>query len=268
MKSYSEFYEFPWLSWLVLSVIGILFLVTSALGYLKPLQNIFGSISAVPKQTFYDWGIDINTYFAFWDKLPSLQQENMALQQQVIELQGKLSTVEGVFSENERLRNEVGITYDRNYKQIGARVIGRQKFSLGILEINKGSADGIKVGSAVVVENILVGQVIEVAETSSSVRAITSEKSLIPVKVKEINIGVLTGVNNSILSIINVLNTSGISVGDKIYTSGIDGDLPANLFIGTVAQVNSDSRLTASTVDVNSALNFTNLQTLKVLVVE
>jgi len=133
------------------------------------------------------------------------------------------------------------------YKETGrrdsqtARVIARslpENESRVILD--KGSRDGVTVGSTVVVgQGIVFGVIFSVSETTSVVTLLSSTESRIPAQIlgKKKTIGLLEGREGAVLSMQFVPRDAGIARGDVVVTSGLEGKIPEGLLLGTVTEV-------------------------------
>jgi rod shape-determining protein MreC len=119
-----------------------------------------------------------------------LKEENRALKKQVAELLHNRARQEEIFAENRRLRKLLDYKEKSYYRLIIADVIGFDPTSaFSTIVIGRGREDGVERGSAVVAlnpdgEEVLVGRVIERADSYSVVLLITDPNSLIPVRLK------------------------------------------------------------------------------------
>ena len=108
----------------------------------------------------------------------------------------------------------------------------------------------------------LVGVITDVSENNSRVRLITSNESNISVKINE-SYGILK-VSNGSLIVSDLSNYDNISVGDKIYTSGI-GNLIGDIYIGEVSNIFLNSTNIEKIITVTPAVDFDNLKYIAVI---
>ena len=144
--------------------------------------------------------------------------------------------------ENEKLKDLMGLEKSYSNKRVYARVISRNRlYFFDTFIISRGSGSGISINDAVVSADGLIGRVVSVSKDYSTVRMITSnyDDNKLSVVVNGCN-GNIKEYKDGYLIIDGVSNYDKISVGDKVYTSGL-GVLDKGLFIGSVSKVLEDS---------------------------
>lgn len=137
-----------------------------------------------------------------------------------------------------------------NYEKVAANVITRSPDTWqDLLIVDKGSADGIQVDMAVMSQAGIIGRVIEVNAKSSKVELLTSmnqSANHFPVRISSSNgdaYGLIKTYNEKEQALIatQLTGDTDIKEGDVVQTSGLGGNSPANLPIGTVQKVKPDS---------------------------
>jgi rod shape-determining protein MreC len=128
---------------------------------------------------------------------------------------------------------------------LSAELIGRDTTPwFKTIIIDKGKADGIEKGFAVVVPEGIVGQVIHASYHYSKVLLIIDSNSAVDALVQKIRArGVVKGEPTGLCLFDYVLRKHEINVGDTVVSSGLDGVYPKGLRIGRVSEVvkrNSD----------------------------
>ncbi len=101
-----------------------------------------------------------------------------------------------------------------------------------------GKDKNLKENDPVIFNNTLVGTIKKVNKTTSIVKLITNNESILSVKINN-EIGILEYDNT--LKITGISNYSNIAIGDEIYTSGF-GNIPENIYIGKVKDIILDSK--------------------------
>jgi rod shape-determining protein MreC len=104
--------------------------------------------------------------------------------------------------------------------------------------LDKGSADGIRKGMAVITPLGVVGQVVSVTTRSAKVLLLTDANSGIDVLVQRTRArGIVSGSleNGTILKYVK--RSEDIQIGDRLVTSGLDGIFPKGVMVGTVIKV-------------------------------
>jgi rod shape-determining protein MreC len=155
------------------------------------------------------------------------------------------------------------IDYNTNLNITISRTLYRDIYDYhNYITIYKGSNDKINEGMVVVNNFGLVGVISQVDKNNSRVRLITSNESNISVKINE-SYGILK-VSNGSLIVSDLSNYDNISVGDKIYTSGI-GNLIGDIYIGEVSNISLNSTNIEKIITVTPAVDFDNLKYIAVI---
>ena len=104
--------------------------------------------------------------------------------------------------------------------------------------LNKGSKDGVEVGSTVIGPGGLLGRINKTSLFTSSVTLITSPESKLGVWVDRIQInGLLVGLGDNYPSLILYSKDADIKVGDFVSSSPASTLLPPNIPIGIVQSI-------------------------------
>jgi len=141
--------------------------------------------------------------------------------------------------DNARLREILSLKEASSNDNIPAAVISRKTGSWWRqLILNKGSKDGVEIGSAVIGPGGLLGRVTDTSLFTSSVTLITSPESKLGVWVDSIQInGLLVGLGNNYPSLILYSKDADIKVGDFVSSSPASTLLPPNIPIGIVQSI-------------------------------
>jgi len=141
--------------------------------------------------------------------------------------------------DNIRLREILFLQQSSNDDNISAAVISRKTGSWWRqIILNKGSRDGVEVGSTVVGPGGLLGRVKNTSLFTSSVRLLTSPESKLGVWVDRIEInGLLVGSGDDYPNLIIYSKDADIKVGDFVSSSPASTLLPPNIPIGIVKSV-------------------------------
>ena len=141
--------------------------------------------------------------------------------------------------DNIRLREILSLQESSNEENISAAVISRKTGSWWRqIILNKGSKDGVKIGSAVIGPGGLLGRVNNTSLFTSSVTLITSPESKLGVWVDRIQIsGLMVGLGDDYPSLIIYSKDADIKVGDFVSSSPASTLLPPNIPIGIVQSV-------------------------------
>ena len=141
--------------------------------------------------------------------------------------------------DNLRLRDILSLNQSSINQNISAAVISRKTGSWWRqIILNKGSKDGVEIGSPVIGPGGLLGRINNTSLFTSSVTLLTSPESKLGVWVDRIQInGLLVGLGNDHPSLILYSKDADIKVGDFISSSPASTLLPPNIPIGIVQSV-------------------------------
>ena len=169
----------------------------------------------------------------FW---PGQSQKEVILKSLDLESKIKLNLLE---KDNRRLREILYLQKSSNTDNISAAVISRKTGSWWRqLILNKGSKDGVEVGSTVIGPGGLLGRVNSTSLLTSSVTLLTSPESKVGVWVDRIQInGLLIGSGDDYPNLTLYSKNADIKVGDFVSSSPASTLFPPNIPIGVVQSV-------------------------------
>ena len=146
--------------------------------------------------------------------------------------------------DNSRLRKILSLQDSSNFEKISAAVISRKTGSWWRqITLNKGSKDGVEIGSVVIGPGGLLGRVNKTSSLTSSVTLLTSPESKVGVWLDRTQIsGLLVGLGSDYPSLILYSKNIDIKVGDFVSSSPASTLLPPNIPIGIVQSVDESSK--------------------------
>ena len=216
----------------------------SAAPYLK---NITGYV-LVPSQRGLN---EVGAWFS--DKAENLQQlkevmaENETLRTQNNALMEENSRLALERTELEQLRQLYQLDETYEYPKIMAKVIGKDPGNwFQIFQIDKGSADGIKVNMNVLSGTGLVGIVTSVAEHSAVVRSIIDDSSNVSAEFSITSdicnvAGDLSLMNDGKIRVEDILKEAKVDNGYTLVTSHISTKYLPGILIGYVSDISVDA---------------------------
>ena len=141
--------------------------------------------------------------------------------------------------DNLRLRRILSLQESSNNENISAAVISRKTGSWWRqIILNKGSKDGVEIGSTVIGPGGLLGRINNTSLFTSSVTLLTSPESKVGAWLDRIQInGLLVGLGDHYPSLILYSQDADIKVGDFVSSSPASTLLPPNIPIGIVQSV-------------------------------
>jgi rod shape-determining protein MreC len=210
------------------------------------LEVVRSSISVVisPLRYLVSLPAQSGVWVSEWFKTHnSLVAENQRLKEQQRLLNARLQKTEVLQEENSRLRKLLG-----SARKVADDVIVAELLAVDqnpyrqLIELNKGSLDGIHDGQAVIDEHGVMGQVIHVTPNSSTVMLISDPEHAIPVQFINSGLRSVAFGNGSTeqLELRFLPATAEIKVGDKLVTSGLGGRFPADYPVATVSEIKLD----------------------------
>ena len=199
---------------------------------LSPLRYLV-SIPALTGNWVGDW-------FASYTELLN---ENSALKSKVRILNARLQKTQVLQAENTRLRNMLGSS-----RKLADQVIVAELLSVDqnpyrqLIEINKGTIDGVAIGHAVIDDFGVMGQVIHVNRYTATTMLISDPEHAIPVQFIRSGTRSIAFGNGSAdqLELRYLPATADIMVGDQLVTSGLGGRFPADYPVATVTSITAD----------------------------
>jgi rod shape-determining protein MreC len=134
---------------------------------------------------------------------------------------------------------ELGFTTAHNYSYEAAEVLAFDPSNVrGMVTINRGQKNGLKNGMAVISDGFLVGRISEVTDNTSKVQLIVDPTSAIPVTLQSADTnGLASGQIGFGLTMDKIPQGEQIKEGDTVITSGLGGEIPKGLILGTVEKI-------------------------------
>ncbi len=172
-----------------------------------------------------------------------LLEENERLKAEGRILSARLQKFEILSAENARLRSLLGSS-----RKIADDVIVAELLSVAqspyrqLIEINKGSGDGVEIGHAVIDDFGIMGQVIHVNAQSATTILISDPEHAIPVQfirsgTRSVAFG--RGSTNQ-LELRYLPATADIKIDDELVTSGLGGRFPPDYPVARVTSIEED----------------------------
>lgn len=232
---------------ILMSRLGIVILIVGSALFLhytrvtQPLENLIIKISQPLQIPFYSFSKKI-TKKAPRQTLSSADQKK--LEDQVQNLIIENTHLRTLVAETDLLEEQVEFLRESSLRAVPAKVVSRtsEGFSQSIV-INRGARHGIERDlPAIVNKGVLIGTVGEVADYTSEVILLTSNKSVIGaiIQNEQQSPGIIQGEYNLSLKMNFIPQFDSINIGDAVLTSGQDNKIPRGLVIGLIQNVISE----------------------------
>ncbi len=189
-----------------------------------------------------------------------------------------LAAQQNLVIENKALKDQFALSQDDSLNILPAQVVGLPGFIPGVstpeyLIINKGEKDGVKMGSAVMINNYLIGKVIKLTDSSSKVNLLTNKNSVYTAVIKPNDgaeiIGVLRGKGNNEMVLDNVLLTADMKKNTLVYTKGEKDEnnngIPPGLIVGRVVSIEKKPADLFQKAAIKTPVDFKSLETVFIL---
>lgn len=208
--------------------------------YAEPLRAAL-SVAAYPvQQAALAPAAAVARMREFFSTQAELRSENEALREERLLAAKDLLTLEALRSENERLRGLLGAKARIPADGVLAEIVysGRDPFARKVI-VDKGDAQGLKAGQAVIDAAGVVGQVTRVYPLLAEVTLLTHKDHAIPVQIVRNGMrGVAYGSGDGThLDLRHMPTNAEVREGDVLVTSGLDGIYPPGLPVAKVSRV-------------------------------
>jgi rod shape-determining protein MreC len=217
--------------------------------------------------------VSLNGLYDAWKRyifLIGLEDENRRLRKLNATLSEQLNRHREGYIEGIRLRKLINLSENLPGRTVAARVVDRSRTSLfKTILINKGTADGLRVGIPVLSEQGIVGRIIETAWHSSQVLLLIDENSNIDVLIQRSRAqGILQGAGPSGFNLKYISRVEDVQTGDVVLSSGLAGVFPKGLMIGVVTGASRKGEGLFQKIDVAPAVDFGRIEEVLALITE
>lgn len=232
------------LSLLACIVLSVLLMVADHRGQLAPglrstlstLVEPLWQVVALPAKLF-DWGSGRLV------RQQALVQENFSLRRELQLRDAQLARMTAVAHENQRLRELLGGKSDY---RLAVRMAGIVAVDLDPwrqrVRLDRGSADGVELGQAVIDAGGMLGQVVEVSRHGATALLLTDASHAVPAQLVRtgLRLVVVGSGRSDQLRVHHLPRSADVQVGDLLVTSGIGGRFPAGFAVGRIESVGPD----------------------------
>lgn len=223
--------------------IFILLLFSHFLGFLNTPENLLRRVFSPVTKISYNLGLGVKDWYNQYLSHKNLFTENQQCLNQINKLYLERAEFILLKQENQSLRAQLNFL-KKEKRFVLAEVIGKgvDKTSNSLI-INRGEADGIKLGNPVVVEEgFLLGKVMKVEKNISIIQLITDNQSKIAASIlnHEKTLGVVQGEHGISLKMTMIPQNETVNINDLVITSGLEIKIPRGLIIGKVESIQKE----------------------------
>ena len=210
----------------------------------------------------------VRTAWGRYVYLVGVEEENRVLREVVEKLESQNSRLVEETQENRRLRALLGFRERApSLRTVAAEVIG---VDVGpenrMLIIDKGTADGVHKDAAVVTDAGVVGKVVSVERSVSTVLELLDHRSRVDVLIQRSRAKALVqGRGAGTCRLAYLERREDVRVGDLVVTSGMGKIFPKGLRVGTVSSVVPASTGLFQQAELEPAVEFARIEEVLVL---
>lgn len=206
----------------------------------------------------------------FFTDINNLKKENQNLEEKNSQLEQELRELENIRTENETLKEYLGLTEKYGeYKTVPGYIIDKDISNYSkIIVINIGKKEGIEENMTVIADEGLVGHVVSVTDNTAKVRTIIDTSSSISCLMSTNKDSIVckgTLESDTELKAMYIPTNANLVQGDSVDTSGLGGIYPKGIHVGTVKKIISTKNITDRYAIVETAVNFSKLNTVLVI---
>lgn len=199
-----------------------------------------------------------NQFYDYWNAIDKQHEQ----EQQIEELESRLVHLDEVLLENSRLKSLLDFRDTLPQKAVGVRIIGYglKPWKKSVL-LNKGSSQGIKNTSVLVVPSGLVGRIVDVSLLSSQAILLTDPESRVTAMTLTSRAqGIVEGNGNEKLKLRYLNLDDPVQVGEIVVTSGLSDIFPKGLRVGRIEAVQRDPDGLHLSATVKPAVRFSKVE--------
>lgn len=247
--------------------LGLIF--ASQLGLLGPVRGLLATpinwISGLFNRATLDAVVSIDQS----SDPEVLRRRNADLEEALAQFQAELVDLREIASDYQRIAELLNYTSSRqNEEYVTADVIALADANVPLrtIVINRGARDGVAVGMPVVTQQGLVGRLIDVTANASRVLLVTDSSSAISGRLQTTRAeGSVVGQPAGDLLMVFIPLDAQVPEGDLVITSGLGGNLPSDIVIGQVTNVQQREFDLTQQATVRSLINFDTLEIVLVI---
>ncbi len=228
-------------------------------------NSVWFSSANVVTGKVYEWSSQLEKFFSLATVNQHLTQRNLALEQKVVELSEKLTTVT---KDSSYVKADVTQQLSQ-FKQIPAKVVSNSlKDANNLMTIDKGSVDGVRKDMGVVSGTGVVGIVYLVSSHYAVVIPLLNAKSNVSCKIENRNyFGFLNwrGGSTDQAFLDDIPRHARFKLHENIVTSGYSSVFPPGILVGKILHVYNSPDGVSYRLCVQLATDFSTLRDVSVI---
>ena len=249
--------HFNFLFFLVLQIIALSFLFRFNKYHEAAFLNVSTEITGRINERYNN----IEYYFQLKKTNEALVQENLRLRQQLKENYEAPDSLRRMI--NDTIRVDTGRSILK-YRILEAKVVNNSVTAMAnYLTIHRGFDQGVRPNMGVTGPQGIVGSVVNVSKNFATVQSMLHYQFGVVAKLqnsRETGTISWNGQSPLFVTMKNIPKSVKVNIGDTVVTSQISSLFPANLMVGTIAEIVPDPSSNFYTLKVRTATNFSTLE--------
>ena len=249
--------HFNFLFFLVLQIIALSFLFRFNKFHEAAFLNVSTEITGRINERYNN----IEYYFQLKKTNESLVQENLRLRQMLKDNYEAPDSLQRLI--HDTVHSDTGRLFLK-YQIMEAKVVNNTtSLPDNFLTIHRGFDQGVRPNMGVVGPQGIVGSVVNVSRNFATVQSMLHYQFRYVAKMKNSNeTGAIQwdGVNPQYVTMRNIPKSVKVQQGDTVLTTQLTPLYPANLMVGTVAEILPDPATNFYTLKIKTATNFSTLE--------
>jgi rod shape-determining protein MreC len=182
------------------------------------------------------WEAQLDRFTSMLGNTAQLRADNQGLRAADQQLRAQLLQLDGVSKENAALRQALGFAQSSGYHLVAAGVVAHDPDGFSsTVEIDRGTAEGVRAGMVVVTGAGLLGRVREAGPRYAIVQTLADPWARVDVELVNANLqGTVSGGGGTLRLSLHNPEGAAVPAGDWALTSGADGTYPHGLVVGEV----------------------------------
>ncbi|QQK07151.1 rod shape-determining protein MreC [Miniphocaeibacter halophilus] len=263
----------------ITTVLFLISLIVTSKGNNRLLSfggNIIGTVTTPITKVVYFTSSKLIDGLEFLFGSADMRKENADLNAENAILKKQVENMEMVINNEEYLKTEYDLIKKDKKDYTKAYIVGVDSSNVyDRFTIDKGTVSGVKEKDTIVqgvmgeegtIVQGLIGTVVDVGLNYAKVSSITDPSAGVSFRTsKSGEIGVITGGSKNKIEGRMYRTEADVTSGDAIYTSGLGGVYPPNLYIGKIKEVIKDESDTEKKIIVESPVDFNNIYRVLIL---
>jgi len=232
--------------------------------YDRPFSFLAGAV----EHGFFAFSEGIRGTTRQYIDLIEIKKENKDLHGQIEELRSRLQQMNEAMHESNRLRKLLDFREQTKMELVASRIMSRDLLSEhSTIRIDKGTADGLKSGMAVISTEGVVGHIFRPEMYTSHVLLVNDRYSVVDGIISRSRArGLVEGRSQNSLSLQYVEKSEDIQKGDVVVTSGLDNVFPKGFPVATVENVENKPYAVALKVELKPVVDSDKIEEVFVIV--